>query len=236
MCVCGGVIVPNAPESHLGSGERRLRRWLFWKKDKKKKSCLCVTCVLSHPVCAEAFNPDEDEEEKEPLVIIASFKRSFLLKIRADSSETFDGVAPGFAGHAPQNRRAEAETAGGLLGHPPLQESGSSESSSRRPTLHVATGTLPFLIPVKNICQPDRRRCRRCWTPCLRSSSPRGSTSSTRTTTGTTSMSSKGDFFFLDFISLRHVLIIILPHFVFIQWDLQHFREDRQHREAGRLL
>lgn len=121
-------------------------------KRKKKKSCLCVTCVLSHAVCAEAFNPDEDEEEKEPLVIIASFKRSFLLKIRADSSETFDGVAPGFAGHAPQNRRAEAETAGGLLGHPPLQESGPSESSSRRPTLYVATGTLPFLIPVNNIC------------------------------------------------------------------------------------
>uniref|UniRef100_A0A3B5KG29 Protein kinase cAMP-dependent type II regulatory subunit beta n=1 Tax=Takifugu rubripes TaxID=31033 RepID=A0A3B5KG29_TAKRU len=31
-------------------------------------SCFCVTCVLSHAVCAEAFNPDEDEEEKEPLV------------------------------------------------------------------------------------------------------------------------------------------------------------------------
>lgn len=145
----------NAPESHLGSGERRRRRrrWLFWKKKKKKKSCLCVTCVLSHAVCAEAFNPDEDEEEKEPLVIIAFFfKRSFLLKIQADSSETFDGVAPGFAGHAPQNRRAEAETAGGLSGHPPLQESGSSECSSRGPTRYVATQTLPFLIRRKNIC------------------------------------------------------------------------------------
>lgn len=189
MCVCVGVIVPNAPESHLGSGERRCRRWLFWKKE--KKSCLCVTCVLSHAVCAEAFNPDEDEEEKEPLVIIAFFQCSFLLKIQADSSETFDG-APGFAGHAPQNRRAEAETAGGLSGHPPLQESGSSECSSRSPTLYVATQTLPFLIRMTS--QPDRRRCLRCWTPCLRSSAPRGSTSSTRTMTGTTFMSSKGDF------------------------------------------
>lgn len=141
MCVCVGVIVPNAPESHLGSGERRRRRWLFWKKE-NENSFFCVTCVLSHAVCAEAFNPDEDEEEKEPLVIMAFLKKNaLLLKIQADSSQTFDGVAPGFAGHVPQNRRAEAEAAGGLSGHPPLQESGSSESSSRGPTLCVA---FPF--------------------------------------------------------------------------------------------
>lgn len=52
----------------------------FGKRKKKKKSCLCVTCVLSHAVCAEAFNPDEDEEEKEPLVIIALFQRSFFVE------------------------------------------------------------------------------------------------------------------------------------------------------------
>lgn len=27
---------------------------------------------LSHAVCAEAFNPDEDEEDKEPLVSLPS--------------------------------------------------------------------------------------------------------------------------------------------------------------------
>lgn len=34
------------------------------------------SCVgLRHAVCAEAFNPDEDEEDKEPLVIQTSFSR-----------------------------------------------------------------------------------------------------------------------------------------------------------------
>lgn len=76
-------------------------------------------------MCAEAFNPDEDEEEKEPLVMTASLRTFFCWKFKR-----FDGVAPGVAGHAPQNRRAEAETAGSLSGHPPLQESGPSERSS----------------------------------------------------------------------------------------------------------
>lgn len=38
---------------------------------RKAELHLCNLCSVSHTVCAEAFNPDEDEEEKEPLVITA---------------------------------------------------------------------------------------------------------------------------------------------------------------------
>lgn len=91
--------------------------------------CVCVTCLLSHAVCAEAFNPDEDEEEKEPLVS-AALSRALCAGSQRVSSQTCDGVARGFAGHSPENGRAEAAAAGGLPGHPPLQEFGSGERSS----------------------------------------------------------------------------------------------------------
>lgn len=96
--------------------------------DVKQKSCVCVSSLLSHAVCAEAFNPDEDEEEKEPLVSAALLHTFCVGSQRV--SRAFDGVARGFAGHAPENRRAEAAAAGGLPGHPPLQEFGSGERSS----------------------------------------------------------------------------------------------------------
>lgn len=62
-----GVIESKAPES----GIWRRSSLTMDVLEKGRKSCICVTCVPSHLVCAEAFNPDEDEEEKEPLVITA---------------------------------------------------------------------------------------------------------------------------------------------------------------------
>lgn len=97
---------------------------------RKAELHLCNLCSVSHTVCAEAFNPDEDEEEKEPLVITTLLRTFFCWKSDVSSS-TLDVVSAGFAGHVPQNRRAEAAAAGSLSGHPPLQELGSSECSSR---------------------------------------------------------------------------------------------------------
>lgn len=44
---------------------------------RKAELHLCNLCSVSHTVCAEAFNPDEDEEEKEPLVITTLLRTFF---------------------------------------------------------------------------------------------------------------------------------------------------------------
>lgn len=102
-------------------------------------------------MCAEAFNPDEDEEEKEPLVIIAFYKLSFLLQIQADSSERFDvSLLDSQVTHpkTDEQRQRLQEACRDIL----LFKNLDPVSAPRAATLYVAAPTLPFLIRMEHIC------------------------------------------------------------------------------------
>lgn len=92
----------------------------------------------------------------------------------------------------------------------------------------------------RHFTQHHRRRCRRCWMPCLRSSAWMATTSLIKTMMATTSTSLKGSQcdnpLGIQSVKTKELCLPDWELFFLLQRDLQHFRASRWRREAGELL